>query len=536
MLLREELVRRIRSMDDSKTEAWVAYRHSMLKERWSILSSAERDEEFRSVVALRARKNFWFFLRVFGVVYEDRKSAPYGSGLHPFIPFPHQEWTAQFFWSVFEDGDVGLCMKTRDMGISWVIYHIIVWMFLFEDNFSCIMGSKNKYSVDTSAGKSDTQTMFGRIEKIIESLPEWLRSGLDMTDKDQRQNMWWRNPLNGNLLRGEASTENFGRQGRYTLGFLDEFDHWEDPFGAINAARDSCGAIFLVTTPTSRTEGVSKRIIEEEKARFLEIPWYFHPYKTLEWYEEQKRTRFTEAMATEIDLSLDGSRSLLIYPEWSKINQGEYPHRPDWSTYGGIDFGRTDGCGLVWVQRSPKSLMFRIIASYYRAGQTFEHFLPFMGGPLLSNHADYSQDILSLIDKTRYWERTEKGVEWFGDPAGRQKTVVSNQSVLEKLMAYNIYVTTNSRALSHADRQSATHTLLHATEGVNISDCGMLDRAMKRYRRADRSMNSTAETSIKPVHRYSDLPASLEYVSVNIPPPTKPKSEEKRRRRAVWEK
>jgi hypothetical protein len=534
LLLREVLISRIRAMDDSKVEAWLDYRKAMLIERWNTVAAAERDEETRSLIIYRCRKNFWFFLRTFGVVYEDRKTAPYGAGLHPFIPFPHQEWAAQFFWSVFEEGDVGLCMKTRDMGISWVIYHMIVWMFLFDENFSCLMGSRNSLQVDTSAGKLNTQTMFGRIETIINNLPEWLRPGLDMTDKDQRQHMWWKHPLNGNLIAGEASTGNFGRQGRYTLGFLDEFDHWEDPTGAINAARDSCGAIFLVTTLTGKVEGVSKRIVEEEKARVLELPWYLHPYKTSEWYEKAKKGRFDEAMATEVDMSLEGSKSLLIYPEWGRIKQGDFPFRPDWWTYGGIDFGRTDGCGLVWVQRSPRSLMFRIIGAYYRAGQTFEHFLPFMGGPLLANHADYSQQTLGLIDKTRYWEQC--GVEWFGDPAGRQKTVVSNHSVLDKLASHSIYVTTNSRALSHADRQAATHTLLHATEGVNIADCGMLDRSMKRYRRAEKTDNSTADTSIKPVHKWSDLPSALEYVSVNVPKPKTEAPEKKQRRKAVWER
>ena len=538
-LLRQRLIRYMKTNDDRKKETWLRLQKHYLIERYRFLVECERDPITRELARrlVFSKGGFWFFSRTFGVVYEPRKQLETGSGLLPFIPFPHQEWVAQFFFAVYEDGETGLVLKTRDMAVSWMTYHQIAWMWLTNEDFSCLFGSRTEDQVDGSAGKLDHRTMFGRIEIIISNLPSWLRQGIDWTDKDQRQKLWWLNPNNGNVLGGEPSTGNFGRQGRFTLGMLDEFEHWEDPLGAITAVRDACGAVWLVTTPSLKGGGVAQRLMDETDIRVMELSWEYHPYKTSDWYARQRSGRLAESVATELDMSLDGNQSLLIYPEWSRVPKGSFPFRPDWHTYGGIDFGRSDGCGLVWVQRSPISLRSRILASYYRSGEEIDHFFPFMGGPLLSGHSDYNTRDLELIDLTRSWHNSQYGVEWFGDPAGRQRTITTNKSVLERLAQARIHVITNSRAVSHEDRQSSVRTLLRHCD-VNIEWCGMLDWSMKRYKRANPTANSVMERRNKPVHnRATHVPAGLEYAAVNMPSEfSNTTQEEPKRRKPIWER
>lgn len=532
----------MRSNDDRKKETWLALQRIYAIERYNFLVAAERDPEIQAWArrVVFSPEGFWFFARTFGTIHEPRKLDT-GHGFLPFIPFVHQEWAAQFFFSVYEDGDVGMALKTRDMGISWIVYHQLAWMWLTdgdagEGEFSALLGSKIEDLVDKSAGKLDKDTMFGRLEIIIDNLPAWLKPvGFDLDSKDQRQKHWWRNPENGNMFVGESSTGTFGRQRRHSLGVLDEFDFWEDAAGAITAARDSCGALWLITTPNEKGEQTAKRIVDEDRARILELPWEYHPYKTREWYEQTRKRRFDEGVATELDLSWEGSRQLLIYPEYARCPKGKFPWRPDWPTYAGIDFGRSDGTALVYLQQSPLSARIRAIAAHYRANEPIDHFLPYMGGPLISGAEDYSTSDLELIERSRMWHRSQWGVEWYGDPAGRQRTSISNQSVLDILHRHGIYVATNTRAISHEDRQSAARTVIRRMD-VNMPDCAILDRAATRYKRPPAGPTQTAERRNRPVHNFASHPwAAFEYIAVNMQPPQEKMDEDTGRHKAAWE-
>lgn len=534
--LRQLLVRQMRSGDDGKMQSWMQLRHQYLIMRAEELRACDTDPVYRAMVKEMCKKSFWYFARTFGFVHEPRKNIATGSGRIPFIPYIHQEWVATFLFELIEESPgLGLIMKVREVGVSWIVYLAIVWMWLYTEDFSAILGSMTQDAVDLSAGRLNDNTMFGRIEIIVSSLPIWLRPNLDWEDKAQRQSLWWRNPNNGNTLYGRSATGKVGRQDRATLAFLDEFDHWEDPLGAITSIQDSAGAVLLVTTPEIKGDSVGRRIMEETEAKVMEIPADWHPLKTSEWVGGQRRIRLAESFASEVEMSFDGATTGMIYPEWARVAKGEFPYRPDWPMYGGIDFGRSDGTGIVYLQRSPLTARIRLLASYYKVGETIEHFFPFMGGSMLSHHSDYSADDLHLIELSRLWHRGRFGVEWFGDPAGRQKTAVSNRSVLDMLAEQRIHVTTNMRATSHEDRQAATHTLLRNAE-CNIALCKVLDWSMKGYKRAG-SSNSAADRRNKPLHnRRSHVPAALEYAAVNLPAIKVDKDEKKpARRRAAWE-
>jgi len=539
-ILRQRLDRYLRSNDDRKRETWLKLHRHYLIERIRLHEACDQDLHLRSIIraVVHSKDGFWFFARTFGVVAEPRRKQAMGRGLIPFIPMPHQEEVAAFFFGVLEDGVVGLNIKSSSMGVSWTIYHMLAWMWLTDrEQFVGLLGSRIEDLVDKSSGTSDIDTMFGRLETIINGLPTWLQPrGFDITDKSQRMKMWWRNPENGNVFQGESSTGTFGRQRRATVAFADEFDFWADAEDMVNALRDRAGASWLVTTPNSKGEQTARRIVEEKKARVLELPWEMHPLKTRAWYEDEKNWRFSEGQATELDLSWDGNKSHLIYQEYERCDKGNYPFNPEWHLYGSIDFGRSDGTGIIWMQRSPLSLRHRALAAYYKAGYGIEYYLPILGGPLTSGADEYNQLDLSYIENSRLWLKS-RPIEWFGDPAGKQRPQSDKgKSVIETLADHHIYVTTNTRSNSYVDRQEATRRVIKTME-VNKPLCAMLDWSASRYRRSEATPNATARSRNAPVHnRASHIMTALEFYAVNVPETPGDGTEEKRERhKAAWE-
>jgi hypothetical protein len=429
------------------------------------------------------------------------------------------------------------------MGVSWMVMHMLAWLWLTDmEGFSALLGSKIEDLVDKSAGTLDADTMFGRLEIIICHLPEWLLpQGFNLEDTGQRMKLWWRNPENGNMFVGESSTAGFGRQRRHTVGVADEFDHWQHAAEAIGAIRESCGSVWLITTPNRFGEQTARRVVEEGAARQLDLSWELHPEKTRKWYEEHSKDHLTENIATEIDLSWDGNKTDLIYPEYERVPKGDYPFRVDWPLYGSIDFGRSDGCGMLWLQRSPKSLRTRVIAAHYNAGYTIEHYLPYMseGGRMHDTSDSYTAGDLKLISKVKEWYRASRmGIEWFGDPAGHQKPMNTSLSVIETLQENGIYVATNTRFNTHEERQARTHSIIRNME-VNLEDCAMLNWSMARYKRPPDKGMSVRERNNKPIHkrRVGEIATALEYYSVNVTdePGKKKETAKKERHKAAYE-
>ena len=547
LILRQRLDRYLRTNDDRKLDAWRALRRAYLIQRGHIWRQCEIDMEYRAWVKalIYSEDGFWFFARTFGHVVEDRNPDGYRTekGWLAFTPFIHQEWAAQFFFGCMEDSRQGLIVKTRDMGVSWMVMHMLAWLWLTrQDSFSAMLVNQSADLVEQN--RFHPNTMFGRLENIIARLPEWLLpEGFNLDDKQQRQEMVWTNPENGNRFEGLTNTSGAGRARRATVAVGDEFEFWKQADQTIGALRESVGSLWLITTPNREGNQVARRIVEEGQTRVMDLPWEYHPHKTRQWYEEWSKEHLEENRAAELNLSWDGNKTDLIYPEYERVPKGNFPFRLDWPLYGGIDFGRSDGCGLVWVQRSPLSLRHRFVASYYNAGHLIDFYIPFMkaGARMTVAGDEYGGQDIELINLLNAWYRSGKyGIEWYGDPSGHQHTLNKNTSVIEDLNQHGIIVGTNARMNSHAERQDRARTVLRNAE-VNNEHCAMLNWAMARYRKAPDKSLSTAVNMRRPRHvrRVGELATAVEYYAVNVPNepiPGQQQTEDAGRHIAAWER
>jgi hypothetical protein len=534
--LRARLERAIADNDDAKAEVWGEYRREMLIRRYIALSQCDTPEG-REVLAALCAKSPFFFMRVLGVVVETRDEDDTVGTVIPFIPFPHQEEAAAHMLRSVDLAQTVMFPKTRDMGLTWVALHLIAWFWLFRPGFQALLGSRVEDAVDKVVGARNAQTLFGRLEIILDAVqtqaPWLMPRHFSLKKKEHRQQLYLLNPENGAQIEGQASSPHFSRQGRYRVILLDEFDFWPHSDAVFGSTQDSTRGRWIITTANKIGRGTAKRIIDQGKATIVEYAWDKHPLKTMAWYREQAEKRFDDDLGSEVDISWEGNKELRIYQEWDRVPQGVFPYKPGLPTYGAIDFGRGDGTGIIIAQRDPHSGRWRLLGSIYVVGQTIDYFFPLMGSQVTSGIHSYSDEAMQFIEKMKVWGRG--GIIWYGDPSGQHLQQTATLSIIQQLQQARIFVQTNPSIKHHEQRQAVTKVLLRNCE-VDAAGCRMLDASMKNYRKPK------PRDGVRPqklaVHNWaSHLATALEYLAVNALPdrPEDRAPATLPRQRAAWE-
>jgi len=500
-----------------KISGWKARYRDLLEARILVRKLDDHLEQAAAIKEISSRDPI-FWTNAFGVITTARNAARGAPVTLPFLLYPFQVDLATWLMDGLREGRTRLVLKSRELGVTWLAENLIVWAWLFIPGFSCRIGSRTAQLVDANPGSRIDTTLFGRIEIILENLPEYmLPAGFDIANKRYRQKNMLINPENGNTIIGEASSPNFSRQSRHTLIFLDEFDFWPDAESVFTSSHAAAHARWIVTTPNPFGQNMAKKIVDEKLADVFEAPWYLHPERDLEWRLNQDKILTKDRAAQEYDLSFTAFSDLRIYPEWDSVPKGTFPYHPGWPVYGSVDFGRADGTALVYAQRNPATGRIRILGAYYRAGKTIDWFFPFFGKEIKSGIHDYDPEDLEFIKNVHLW--TRKGITWYGDPSGSQLTQAADRSVIQQLADNKIYVTTNPSINRYHERQTRTKLAMRSME-VNIEHARPLDQAMRDYRRARPTSNLKDPSALlKPVHNWASHPATaLEFLVVNLPP------------------
>jgi hypothetical protein len=531
--LRRELDAACRSGSDEKFDLWRAYRRGVLLSRARVRAHDD-DVPMWPTLREKCRRSLGFFSRTYCDIYEPKRAAAGGATDIPFVPYPHQEWASSLLLELLSVGGTLAINKGRQYGLTWGLLIPIIWLWLYRDGMKLGVGSRTEDNVDKNPGSQNKDSLFGRMEYVVEGLPEFLRPrGYRLADDNQRQMLQWINPENGNTITGEAAGPMFSQSRTYGLMLIDEMAKWKFQESVLSGTQPNCWARILLSAPDVDAPATKEAFEQVRKATprfYLDLPWTVHPERTRQWAEGERTALGQPQLFEQLhNLSWESGSERRIYPEFDQVSLGIYPYRPDWPCYGGIDFGRTNNTALVWAQQNPVTGRWRLLASTMRAGQPIEFFLPFFGKPRQAIH-QYTEDEERLIDLARQW--SAGGVAWFGDPAGQQASQLSNTSVVGTLQQYGVAITTNPRMRSHDERQTRTKILLRGAE-CHQPLCALLIRAMKAYRRPTVRANSTTVTK-KPVHDWSsDLATALEYLSVNVdgmntretaPPPARQQS------------
>lgn len=448
------------------------------------------------------------FIENFGFTFDPRPQAnPHDL---PFILFDFQREAIKWMIEHIESGQDGLIEKSRDMGISWTVFvYVPVWYWLFRDGTNILLGSYKEALVDNKSKDS----LFGMIDYAIMSLPKWMMPRGWNKDKHRTQ-MKIVNPMTWSQITGDTMNGDFGRGARKTVVLFDELGSWDYAKDAWEASGASTACRIANSTPKGYNYFA---MLRDSGIDVLTLHWKKHPLKDDQWYEYEKSRNSPETVAQELDISYNKSQTGRVYPEWNEttVTMDYFPYNPEWPLYVFWDYGNTDDTAIIWCQKNPENGKLRVVDSYSASGKVIGYFVPLITGMVTETGYLYSrEEMIMITDHKRYRRATH-----FGDPAGRFKNSVVDQTVFSVLRDNNIIVNFKDSWKEFGQRKTAARTLINRGIEVNenmrtkyLNLC-MLNASYPKVK------NSGMEqiNSMKPKHDHtSHLRSAFEYGALGL--------------------
>lgn len=396
-----------------------------------------------------------FFIENFGYTFDPR---PQAEPHHlPFVLFEYQKEAIRWLFQHIDGGNDGLLEKSRDMGISWVVFvYVPLWLWLFRDGTNVLVGSYKEDLVDNRSKDS----LLGMIDYALDALPKWILPKGFNKDK-HRTHMKLRNPATENMITGDTMNPDFARGSRKTVVLFDELGTWDYAKDAWESAGDSTSCRIANSTPKGYNYYA---MLRNSGIDVLTLHWRKHPLKDEMWYEYEKQRRTPEEVAQELDISYNKSQEGRIYPDWGDdfVSFGYYPYDDNLPLYVGWDFGGTDDTAIIWLQKHGSK--YHIIDTYRNSGKLIEFYVPFITGIAPSDGYQYNKKDLECIKSHVGWKRGTH----FGDPAGRFRNQVSDDTVISKLKEHGIIVNFQEIWQEFERRKNCTRGVIR--DGILIND------------------------------------------------------------------
>jgi hypothetical protein len=248
------------------------------------------------------------FIEDMGFTVDPRNAEIGAPTTIPFVLFPRQVEFIEWLHARWLGREDGVCIKSRDMGVSWLCVAFAVWMWIFHDGSVVGFGSRKEEYVDKIG---DPKSLFWKIRKFIGYLPkELVPSGYN--ENKHAPHMRVLNPSNGASIVGESG-DNIGRGNRASIYFKDESAFYEHG-DAIDAALSQTSNVKIdVSTPNGSGNAFYRKAHSGKISKF-EFAWQDDPRKDQAWYQKQIDTLDAVIVAQEIDRNFEGSVSNAFVP------------------------------------------------------------------------------------------------------------------------------------------------------------------------------------------------------------------------------
>jgi hypothetical protein len=352
-------------------ESWKPFKiETELLRRAQVLQVAEKDSQLQESLRQMCALDIAFFINNFCWIYEPRAGMEHNI---PWILYPHEYKMIDWLQDRFFKTEDGMIEKSREMGATWTFCIWLVWHFLYDDDFSALIGSRKEDLVDNKTPDS----IFGKIDYLIDHLPYWLMPVGWNKDK-HRNYMKLTKPRSNNAITGESTNPAFSRSGRYSCIVLDEFAYTEKSFSIWQAAADSSSVRIAVSTPHGKGNKFSE-LTHNPKVNKLTLHWRLHPEKDDAWYENQKARRTDDEIAEELDISYERSQRGRVYKnEWDVLvadkRLTDVPWDPIMPVSTSWDFGIGDQTAINFFQETREGAV-RLIDSYENSGKSIDHYI-----------------------------------------------------------------------------------------------------------------------------------------------------------------
>lgn len=231
---------------------------------------------------LKCRKSPIYFINNYGFIRDPIK------GRLTFSLYRFQEITLHHFIN----NTFNLILKSRQMGLSWLVAAYALWLCLFHEDKKVLM-----ISIKDATAKA----LLRKVKYIYQNLPEFLQSDLV---EDNMSKMTF---VTGSEIESVPTSEEAGRSESLSLLIIDEaaFVRWiENIWQAAFPALSTGGSSIILSTPNGMDNFYydlwSKSLEGKTLFKPIRIHWWYHPERDNLWLEIQKANMTSQQLAQEV--------------------------------------------------------------------------------------------------------------------------------------------------------------------------------------------------------------------------------------------
>lgn len=331
-----------------------------LQYRALVDDQAKRNREHRAAQMFFCRASCLYWINVFVWTYDPRLKNIRST---PMVTYQIQDRFVSWLLTAIANDASGIGEKSREIGASWLLAEIMVWLSIFHNDMTCYMMSMIEDNVDDRTADS----LLGKCRYILSNLPEWMRGGWEERKIGVDTSMQIKIPATGSLIKGILSKSTAGRSGRATIVVADEFAFVEESEKVLR----SLMALSNCKTYISTANGMSNafyRMRSDPRANLFRMHYSEHPLKDQEWvrWKKAEPEMTEESWASEFEIDYAGSTAGRVYPQFISLPSPEAPwvhlkqdnhsfwgFEPQYDVLTGQDYGISDEAFFVFAQRKP---------------------------------------------------------------------------------------------------------------------------------------------------------------------------------------
>lgn len=249
------------------------------------------------------------FISDWGVTFDPRNVGdPVRPAYLPFLLFKRQREMAEWFLERMLRNEDGICEKSRDMGVSWLVVAIAASLCLFNEYMSVGFGSRKEEYVDKL---DDPKCLFWKARQFIVNLPREFTGNWSLSDAPHLRITF---PNTSSFITGESG-DNIGRGDRARVYVVDEAAYLERP-KLIDA---SLSQTTRCRIDVSSANGTANPFFEK-RTKYVATPqlftfnWRDDPRKDQEWYDRECARLDPVVVAQEIDIDYTASVEGILIP------------------------------------------------------------------------------------------------------------------------------------------------------------------------------------------------------------------------------
>lgn len=228
-------------------------------------------------------------------------------GRLPFELYPFQEECIQGFL----DYKFNIVLKSRQLGLSTTTSAYCLWMAMFrQDANIMIMATK----LETS------KNMIQKIRTTFKMLPSWMLNILDLKEPEA-ESVKYIKFNNGSKIAAIPTSADAGRGEALSLLIVDEAAHvdvLEELWLGLYPTLSTGGRAIIFSTPNGKNFfyqlwagadtgeyeegkiGLHCKGVGPNKFHGIKLPWYVHPERDEQWFEDQAKPMDARGIAQEL--------------------------------------------------------------------------------------------------------------------------------------------------------------------------------------------------------------------------------------------